>query len=590
MIHSDLFQLERLSIIQKLMVMTVTILLLSGSVLIYIVSEIRQSDAVINSVIGQQEEIITHLAMLEETQKAFSDYHNWLTHMALSWKAESEEQADLARRRFDRLLEELRALDAELVEEVRPLIAPLHEAMVESLDWYIDSNRAEGNKRLAAGSEFAERIQAPITKRVNEVREELKQATEKLVANNSELLNAAIVGLVLSLVAGGLLAAFMSGSITRPMGADPSEVRKVAQEIAEGNLLVEMDVGGKNPTGAYAAMVLMKSKLSEVISLVQDVSSQVRRGAAEILQANVSLNKRAEDQATNLERTAASMEQMTATVKQNANNSRKANDLVKSARAEAEQGGLVVQDAVAAMAEISKASGKISDIIGVINDIAFQTNLLALNASVEAARAGEQGRGFAVVASEVRALAGRSASAAKEIRELIQDSVQKVEGGSLLVNETGQNLDRIVKSVTKVSEIVADISFASQEQASGIEQVNDAVMRMEDMTQQNAALVEEVTAACMSLGDKAAALDKAISFFRISGRRAEQPRSFESGAGLEKNQFAALSSGNSTNGSSRSSSSSFPTPPRAAQAVPANGGAANMTDMADGTDSGWEEF
>lgn len=513
------FKLDQLSIIQKLMVMTIAILMLSGSVLIYIVSEIRQSDAVINGVINEQEAVIEHLAKLEEIQKVFGDYHNWLTHMALSWKAESEEQAEASRKELESLLEELRSIDNDLVEKVKPQIGPLHDAMIDALDRYVDNNRAEGNKHLVMGSEIAQKIEQPITERVAEVREELKQATDRLVANNSELLDAAIFGLVLSLVVGGALAVFMSASIARPMGADPSQVREIAEEIAEGNLLVEMNTSGKLPVGVFAAMLTMKTKLTEVISVVQEVSAQVRRGATEILQANMSLNKRAEEQASNLERTAASMEQMTATVKQNANNARKANDLVKSARSEAEQGGLVVRDAVNAMAEISKASGRIADIIGVINDIAFQTNLLALNASVEAARAGEQGRGFAVVASEVRALAGRSAAASKEIKELIQDSVRKVEGGSLLVNETGQSLERIVRSVTKVSEIVGDISFASQEQASGIEQVNDAVMRMEDMTLQNAALVEEVTAACMSLGDKAAGLDKAISFFRISGRK-----------------------------------------------------------------------
>lgn len=593
------FKLDHLSIIQKLMVMTIAILMLSGSVLIYIVSEIRQSDAVINGVISEQEAVIEHLAKLEEIQKVFGDYHNWLTHMALSWKAESEEEAEASRQQLEGLLDELSTVDQELVDQVKPLIPPLHDAMIDALDRYVDNNRAEGNKHLVIGSEIAQEIEQPITERVAMVREELKQATDRLVANNSELLDAAIFGLVLSLVVGGTLAVFMSASITRPMGADPSQVREITEEIAEGNLLVEMDTSGKKPVGVFAAMLTMKTKLTEVISVVQDVSAQVRRGATEILQANMSLNKRAEEQASNLERTAASMEQMTATVKQNANNARKANELVKSARSEAEQGGLVVRDAVNAMGEISKASGRIADIIGVINDIAFQTNLLALNASVEAARAGEQGRGFAVVASEVRALAGRSAAASKEIKELIQDSVRKVEGGSLLVNETGQSLERIVRSVTKVSEIVADISFASQEQASGIEQVNDAVMRMEDMTLQNAALVEEVTAACMSLGDKAAGLDKAISFFRISGRKspvpidadfgvepkvienlAEKNKSFRgnaNGNGMEKGRANGAGSGHGT----------FPEvslPPSLKTASYSRGQAESDTD------GGWEEF
>lgn len=577
-----LLRLDGLSIIQKLMVMTATILMLSGSVLIYIVVEIRKSDAVINGVIDRQESVISHLAKLEETQKVFGEYHNWLTHMALSWKAESEEQAELTRGEFQKLMVELKEIDPALVETIQPLIAPLHESMIEALDWYIDNNRAEGNKRLATGSEIAQQIQAPIAQRVEAVRLELKQATNRLVANNSELLDAAMAGLILSMVIGAAMAVFMSASITRPMGADPSIVRKVAREIAEGNLLLEMDAGGRKPTGVFAAMLMMKTRLTQVIAMVQDVSSQVRHDAAEILEANMSLNKRAEEQATNLERTAASMEQMTATVKQNANNARKADDLVKGARVEAEQGGLVVKDAVNAMGEISKASSRIADIIGVINDIAFQTNLLALNASVEAARAGEQGRGFAVVANEVRALAGRSASAAKEIKELIQDSAQKVEGGSLLVNETGQNLERIVKSVTKVSEIVGDISFASQEQASGIEQVNDAVMRMEDMTQQNAAQVQEVTAACMSLGDKAAALDRAISFFRIStSHDAEQEAGAFSGKVLNGNGAA---NGNGEYGGEYGQPAVM-APPKPAKKPTA----VRQIEKAD-SEGGWEEF
>ena len=519
----DLY-LEKLTIMQKLMVMALTIMLLSGSVLIYIVTQIRESDAIINGVIDHQEEVLSHLAGLERTQKLFNDYYTWLTHMALSWRAESEELAIKSKTELIKVLEHMESTDKALVNEVKPQIEPLHKAMVNALDWYIDNNRAEGNKSLVVGSEIANNADGIISRRVDDVRDELKQATDELVANNSELLNHAILGLILSLAIGGFMAVVMSSSITRPIGADPSEVSLVAQEISRGNLLLEVkhEKSGKPLTGVYAAMVRMKTKLTEVIAVVQDVSAQVRRGAAEILQANMSLNKRAEEQATNLERTAASMEEMTTTVKQNANNSREANELVKDARTEAERGGLVVKDAVDAMVEISSSSGRIADIIGVIDEIAFQTNLLALNASVEAARAGEQGRGFAVVASEVRALAGRSASAAKEIKELINDSVGKVEGGSKLVNETGQALERIVSSVTKVSEIVDEITTASQEQASGIEQVNHAVMRMEDMTQQNAALVEEITAACMSLGDKAAALDKSISFFHISdgkGRR-----------------------------------------------------------------------
>jgi methyl-accepting chemotaxis protein len=241
----------------------------------------------------------------------------------------------------------------------------------------------------------------------------------------------------------------------------------------------------------------------------------VLRGAEEISQGNANLSQRTEEQSSSLEETASSMEEMTSTVKQNADNAGQANQLATAARDQAEKGGAVVGSAVKAMGDINDSSKKISDIISVIDEIAFQTNLLALNAAVEAARAGEQGRGFAVVATEVRSLAGRSATAAKEIKELIQDSVRKVEDGSLLVTQSGQTLEQIVLSVKKVSDIVAEIAAASREQSSGIEQVNKAVMQMDEMTQQNAALVEQATAASQSMADQARDLTKMMDRFQV---------------------------------------------------------------------------
>jgi methyl-accepting chemotaxis protein len=208
------------------------------------------------------------------------------------------------------------------------------------------------------------------------------------------------------------------------------------------------------------------------------------------------------------------MQEMTQTVQQNASNASQASQLAFAARDQAEKGGQVVSRAVGAMSEINNSSRRIADIISVIDDIAFQTNLLALNAAVEAARAGEQGRGFAVVASEVRSLAGRSATAAKEIKDLIQDSVRKVEDGSALVQESGQTLDEIVRSVKRVSDIVAEIAAASQEQSSGIEQVNKAVAQMDQTTQQNAALVEQASAASQAMAQQARQLDETISRYR----------------------------------------------------------------------------
>ena len=229
---------------------------------------------------------------------------------------------------------------------------------------------------------------------------------------------------------------------------------------------------------------------------------------------NISLSQRTEEQASSLEETASSMEEMTSTVKQTADNAGQANQLAIAARSQAEKGGAVVGKAVGAMSAINASSRKIADIIGVIDEIAFQTNLLALNAAVEAARAGEQGRGFAVVASEVRNLAGRSATAAKEIKALIQDSVGKVEEGSKLVDQSGQTLEEIVQAVKKVTDIVAEIAAASQEQSTGIEQVNKAVMQMDEVTQQNAALVEQAAAAAEAIVEQTQALSQQVAVYR----------------------------------------------------------------------------
>jgi len=240
-------------------------------------------------------------------------------------------------------------------------------------------------------------------------------------------------------------------------------------------------------------------QLSTLIAKIKGAATEVQTSAEEIARGNESLSRRVEQQAASLEETAASMEEMTATVKQNADNARQANELARAAREKAEQGGSVVTQAVGAMQAIEDSSKKIADIIGVIDAIAFQTNLLALNAAVEAARAGEQGRGFAVVASEVRNLAGRSATAAKEIKTLIQDSVGKVENGSRLVQQSGSTLGDIVASGTKVTTVVSEISAASTEQNAGIDQVSRAITQMDQITQQNASLVEEAAAASQAI-------------------------------------------------------------------------------------------
>jgi methyl-accepting chemotaxis protein len=297
-----------------------------------------------------------------------------------------------------------------------------------------------------------------------------------------------------------------------------AEIKELVDSANAGNLTKRMQLDGKSGVFAEIGKGInhLTDNMTEVVSRVQAAATEVSRGAEEITQGNTDLSQRTEEQASGLEETASSMEEMTSTVKQNADNASKASQLATAARDQADKGGAVVNRAIRAMTEINDSSRKIVDIIGVIDEIAFQTNLLALNAAVEAARAGEQGRGFAVVATEVRNLAGRSATAAKEIKGLIQDSVKKVEEGSTLVTQSGQTLEQIVTAVKKVSDIIGEIAGASQEQSAGIEQVNKAVMQLDEMTQQNAALVEQASAASQSMASQAKALSEMMERYEVT--------------------------------------------------------------------------
>jgi methyl-accepting chemotaxis protein len=307
-----------------------------------------------------------------------------------------------------------------------------------------------------------------------------------------------------------------------------AQTQSAVKHASDGDLTHRIPMEGK--TGDLETLCRgvngLLDSTTQLVRQVKNATGEVQQGAEEISKGNTNLSQRTEEQASSLEETASSMEQMTSTVKQTADNAGQANQLAMAARQQAEKGGAVVSSAVSAMSGINDASKKIADIIGVIDEIAFQTNLLALNAAVEAARAGEQGRGFAVVATEVRNLAGRSATAAKEIKALIQDSVARVEQGSRLVDESGRTLEEIVNAVKKVTDIVAEIAAASREQSSGIEQVNKAVMQMDTTTQQNAALVEEAAAASQAIVEQAQALNGLVSRFNVgdSGARSATSR------------------------------------------------------------------
>jgi methyl-accepting chemotaxis protein len=304
-------------------------------------------------------------------------------------------------------------------------------------------------------------------------------------------------------------------STEKSLGGDPEDVAEIAHKIAAGDLAATVTTKANDQSSLLFAMKTMRDSLAKIVGEVRQGTDTIATASAQIAAGNMDLSSRTEQQASSLEETAASMEELTSTVKQNADNARQANQLAESASGVAVKGGQVVAQVVDTMSAINSSSKKIVDIIGVIDGIAFQTNILALNAAVEAARAGEQGRGFAVVAAEVRNLAQRSAAAAKEIKTLIGDSVDKVEEGSKQVAEAGKTMDEIVGSVKRVTDIMAEITVASQEQTSGIEQINQAITQMDQVTQQNAALVEEAAAAAASLQEQASGLSQVVSVFKL---------------------------------------------------------------------------
>lgn len=322
--------------------------------------------------------------------------------------------------------------------------------------------------------------------------------------------------IVLCALIGSVLGLGLVRSVMRRLGGEPAYAAQIAQEVAKGNLAVRVQRRDGDQTSVLANMDAMRANLAQLVSQVRQSSESIATGATQISSGNADLSQRTEEQAANVEETAASMEEMNSAVKQNLESVQMAGSLAGSASAAAARGGEVVGNVVSTMDAISASSRKIVDIIAVIDSIAFQTNILALNAAVEAARAGEQGRGFAVVASEVRALAQRSASAAKEIKQLISDSVGNVEAGSNLVGEAGSTMNDIVTQVRRVADLIAEIGAAAHEQGQGISQVGDAINQLDQTTQQNAALVEESAAAAHSLNSQAATLVKLVSVFRLA--------------------------------------------------------------------------
>jgi methyl-accepting chemotaxis protein len=428
-------------------------------------------------------------ARVKVKQKEYAEVRDKLVASGLT-EAENKIVADIAR------------LDKEIE-------GPFKEAIGQALAF-----NSEGAAKVIASriDPLSQQALVEIDKLVDAQQAAAAKVLDDVVAQAKSLLYMFILVGVITLAIGGAVSWVLTRSITNPL----KDAVVIAKKVASGELTTQVNAIGKDEISQLLnALKDMTDSLAKTVGQVRVGTDTITVASQEIASGNADLSSRTESQASSLEETASSMEELTSTVKQNADNARQANQLVVSASEFATRGGQVVGQVVDTMGSIKESSRKIVDIIGVIDGIAFQTNILALNAAVEAARAGEQGRGFAVVAAEVRNLAQRSAGAAKEIKSLIGDSVEKVDAGSKLVDEAGKTMDEIVTSVKHVADIMSEITAASQEQSSGIEEVNRAIGQMDEMTQQNAALVEQAAAAAESMQDQAAALVEAVSVFKL---------------------------------------------------------------------------
>jgi methyl-accepting chemotaxis protein len=402
-------------------------------------------------------------------------------------------------------------------------------------NWYVSSGKL-GIDGIAAASEAIQadkwddaetvliRVINPTYRKADVALRALTDFLEKRAQTHDGIVNASITQarflMIGALVLGVLLTVTVGVLLVRSITFPLNHAIEIARRVAKGDLTGRIDVASTNEFGhLLQALQDMNSSLATIVQNVRVATDTISTASGEIASGNLDLSSRTEVQASSLEETASSMDELTGTVRQNGDNARQANQLALSASEVAVRGGAVVSEVVTTMKSINESAKKIVDIIGVIDGIAFQTNILALNAAVEAARAGEQGRGFAVVASEVRTLAQRSAAAAKEIKMLIGDSVDKVDIGARLVDQAGVTMDEIVVSVKRVTGIMSEIAAASQEQSSGIEQVSQAVSQMDQMTQQNATLVEQAAAAAESLADQAKNLVQVVSVFKLHGQQ-----------------------------------------------------------------------
>ena len=444
----------------------------------------------------------------------------------------------------------------------------------------------EQNARHEAITHLLKKVRPIQTRYINEITNLIDYQDTLMFSTATEISaqyqQARNILLVLAAIA-TLLAATIAITVTRSITRPLTRAVKVAESVAAGDLTSRFEVAMQDETGRLLqALETMNQNLRGIVAKVRRSTDNIATASTEIATGNMDLSSRTEAQAGALEQTASSMEQLTTTVGQNADNARQASHLAASASAVAVQGGSVVGQVIETMGAIHASSKKIVDIISVIDGIAFQTNILALNAAVEAARAGEQGRGFAVVASEVRSLAQRSASAAKEIKILIDESVTNVDAGSKLVEQAGTTMTEVVGSVQRVTDIVAEISSASQEQNDGIVQINQAVTEMDEVTQQNAALVEQAAAAAKSLQDEAAQLSQVVSVFTI-----DNAVSATSGVAAVNAHIAPVAPGMTAAKAAVSLPATKKPVPQMQKKIPAPKKPAERDSMAE---DGWEQF
>ncbi|MDD0809595.1 methyl-accepting chemotaxis protein [Curvibacter sp. RS43] len=510
--------------------------------------------------------------------------------------ATSEERRDRALNRVDKSLASLK----DKLEKAKPLIhtekgkeglARLNELLPDYLNAVEQIVALAKKEGLGKNQESVEYLFGTFASKVNAIDDAMQvlvllkeENAQKVVnANNATFQDARalLIALTLgSLLLGLGLGLWITRSLMKQLGGEPEDAAAVAQRVAAGDLGTPIELQAGDTESILSALSQMQRKLSSVISNVRMNAEGVSTASTQIAMGNTDLSQRTEEQASALQQTAATMEQFSTTVSNNADNAKMANQLAVSAAQVASQGGEVVGQVVNTMRGIDASSKRIAEIIGVIDGIAFQTNILALNAAVEAARAGEQGRGFAVVASEVRSLAGRSAEAAKEIKSLIGASVEQVEQGTLLVDQAGQTMQEVVIAIQRVSDVVGEISSASLEQNSGVSQIGQAVNQLDQTTQQNAALVEESAAAAQSLDQQARDLVSAVSIFKLAPN---QPATFTptppTAVQAPKLSLAASNSGPIARPALKSNRS-------AQAALPPSAPMGSRT----GTDDSWESF